>query len=272
MKLLRSSIFLMVVLIVTGLHAESNLTSEPLLHPGDSFTTDVFQKDGWQYGQPIIPAPGWAFWGVSDKLTVELDFMAWLFNIPDVNFRYALSSNPDNSLAIETMLLSFNNLPKDLNFDDSKEHLFIHRHGTGAYSRLIWGRKFDDWSIYSSLGVSYAENYRIENHDRPVYHGKAYRNLIEPVYSISAVHRKSEYVIGYINASYGETFVFEENRPRKNQLTYGFTIAPWAHSPTAFLRNLRMDFTALFIYYPDAKEYYTLPIPILPYLYWQWQN
>lgn len=58
---------------------------------------------------------------------------------------------------------------------------------------------------------------------------------------------------------------------RKWEVAYGFRLAPFYASRYGFLRTLRVESAAIWMYRPDARESVLLAIPILPYFYWQWR-
>ncbi len=84
---------------------KQNLLDETMLHPADNFTAYNFKKGEWAYNQALTPYPSWAWWGITDWLTAELDFEAWLGGVPSFNFRFALKEQNEilPSLAYETM-------------------------------------------------------------------------------------------------------------------------------------------------------------------------
>ena len=70
------------------------------------------------------------------------------------------------------------------------------------------------------------------------------------------------------SASYGVTFLYLDNVPRKIQVVPAVRWAPFAASRRAMLRNLRAEISFLFIHFPDAGK--SLAGPMI-YLYWQWK-
>lgn len=246
---------------------------EPSLNQGDMATADVFRKSEWSYNQPAIPAPGWMRWGVTDNLTVQLDLTAWVFGVPSANFRYSLFSSSSGvfKAAWETMYVYFDpDHPEFQDFNKNDEFIFLRRTGNTGFTKLNFsaGRR---WIVHWSLGASYSDRLEIRNENRPEQFGKSYVRLWDPTAMIGLEWRHSPRTALHIAASYGETFFFMENRPRKEQLVYGIRWAPLLGSRGAFWRNLRLEFNALHYNFPDARERYALWLPIYPYAYWQWR-
>jgi len=82
-----------------------SLINETMLHPADAFTGYVYKKGEWGYNQAITPYPSWAWWGITDRITTELDLEAWLGGVPSFNFRIGIlkQSGFKPALAYETM-------------------------------------------------------------------------------------------------------------------------------------------------------------------------
>lgn len=251
-----------------------DLRMEPALHPGDVLTGEVLRDGEWVYGQPPLLAPGWFRWGATNRCTLQFDVMAWLGGLPDANVRWLVGASADGRfrLSWETMALYFNahrdNL-RDLADDD--DHLFIQRSGLGGYTRLnadiAIGQK---WIGRVSAGVSYSRRLEIRNEDRADSRGKRFRSLWDPAVTFGWEYRPGPAWAFHGGIGYGETFTFQENRPRKVQGSYGFRMAPLRKHRNPFWRNMRLEVDAIVTYFPDARELRSIPIPIVPYAYWQW--
>lgn len=268
--------FSLLLLFIFIFRAQADLRTEPSLNQGDIPTGDVFRKNEWSYNQPPLLAPGWMRWGVTDRLTVQLDFMAWLGGLPDINLKYALldPANHNLKLAWETMYLYFDakkeNL-KDLNDDD--EHLFSQRNGSAGFTRINGSFNITEtWLMHLSAGVSYSEYYRISSEHRTVLRGRTFRALWDPTAAIGIENRPNARWAFHGGISYGETFVFQENRPRKLQLVYGFRWAPWLEESAAWRKNFRLEVDSVNLLFPDANEGRATIIPVIPFVYWQWIN
>ncbi len=239
------------------------------LHPLDTFTADVLEDDEWHYGQPPIPAPGYNFVGLSDDWTLQLDYTAWLGGVPSVNLRRRLSEGENLSTAAEFMVIY---MDEDLDeMDEDQDHLFIKREGLNGYARINASYRLNrDIRLHASLGYSYSESLVISNEDRDEFIGDEWEDLVDPAATIGYEHFINDNLMFVANISYGETWMLFENRPRKEQIVYGFRWVPFADSPRPLLRNLAVDMIALYANFPDAEEDFGLPIPIFPVFTWQW--
>jgi len=218
-----------------------SLKTENMLHPLDAFTTDMFNKGEVSYNQPIAPSPGWAWWGVTDWLTVELDLQCWLGGVASFNVR--LGSIQQNgvlpSIAFETM---YQYLPRDINLLGDYEYMWVERKGHHWYNRINLGWTIlSDFQIYVSGGATYTDKLVIENKNRSTYHGKEYNGIISPDISMALSWRARSWLSVHATASYGVTFVYLDNVSRKYQATFGFRMAPFIDSKYALLRSLRLE-------------------------------
>lgn len=250
------------------------LQTERVLHPGDIYTGDVLQKGEWFYAQPPFAAPGWFHWGMTDWCTLQFDVTAWLGGLPDMNVRVALPSPAPERvrLAWESMAYFFDaNLDTLEDLADEDDHLFIRRDGWAGFSRLnVTVPMPADWIGHVSAGMSYSDELIIRNENRPDPIGKSFKKLWDPLFTLGIERRPSPKWTFHAGASYGETFTFQEARPRKLQATYGFRFAPFLKNRRPFWRNFRLEINAVMVYFGDADEGRSIPIPIIPYAYWQW--
>ena len=82
--------------------------------------------------------------------------------------------------------------------------------------------------------------------------------------------RASPWISLHATASYGSTFIYLDNVPRKLEVVYGFRVAPFFWSDWAVLRCFRVEAPGFYMYFPTAREGAGFVVPFLPYLYWQW--
>ncbi|HMX04563.1 MAG TPA: hypothetical protein PKE14_07825, partial [Chitinophagales bacterium] len=88
---------------ISAQSVDSTRKSNPLiddayLHPIDCITPYTLQKGEWIYGQSLqtLPFPSWAFYGITDRLTTQIDLLPWIGGlvtelhkpIPSFNLRY----------------------------------------------------------------------------------------------------------------------------------------------------------------------------------------
>ena len=119
------------------------LQSDIYLHPGDVPTAYTLKKGEWIYGQSptTLPFPSWAFVGISDKVTLELDLLPFFLGfftkshlpMPSTNFRIKLreQNNLIPALAIEIMVFHLWDTITRYNDKD----ILLKMKGTGAFAR-----------------------------------------------------------------------------------------------------------------------------------------
>ena len=262
-------LFLLFVFSLQNSLAQSLLKEneiENMLHPMDAFTAFTFNKSEWSYNQPIGLTPGWMFWGITDRITTEIDIEAWLGGVPSLNFRFALIPfNKSYGLAYELM---YQYLPNFINQFSDYEYMIVGRQGNHFYNHLNFSYAFLSKTFFHlSLGFSYTEFLKITNSERDIFHGKEFTNLFSPDLSVSLDSRLSKRTSLHFTSSYGNTFVYMDNIPRKLQMMLGTRYKPFMNSKYGFLNKFHIEFALLYINFPDAKEYVFSPYG---YIYWQW--
>lgn len=252
---------------------------EPELHPLDGFTAETLRAGEVFYAQSpaTLPLPSWAFIGVTDWLTVEVDLLPLLggffvephLPVPSVDLRFRLLEKRGfrPGVALETMVQYL----YGTNVQEHSPNLVVTREALSWFARVNvsqpLGRGF---TAHGSFGFTLAESIKIENRDRMTYHGRHHRWTASPDASIALGWHASRRLALFATASYGTTFTFLDNVPRKLQATYGLRVAPFVASRYSILRTLRVELAAIHMYFPDARESMSLPLPIWPYFYWQW--
>jgi hypothetical protein len=258
----------------------SGLQSDIMLHPTDGFTAYTLKKNEFVYCQSpfTLPLPSWAWWGITDKITAEIDLLPLLggffqapnLPVPSFNFRFKLMEQKGikPSLAFETM---YQHLWITQNQSD-QENLRIERQGGNSwYNRFNFSWKLNSkLHIHCSTGVTYTENLLIENKDTLNYKGVFFDRTINPDISFNVDWRMRPWISTHLTTSYGSTFVYLDNIPRKYQISYGFRIAPFYKNKFRFLRTMRAELIGFYMWLPDAQEEIQSVVPIFPYLYWQW--
>jgi hypothetical protein len=246
---------------------QRSLFNETMLHPGDAFTGYVYKKGEWGYNQAITPYPSWAWWGITDRITTELDIECWLGGVPSFNFRFGLLKQKSflPSIAFETM---FQYLKNERDQFDNLDYLDVKRQGTNWYNHINMSWKINN-NCYLHLagGATYAEFISISNDDTVNYRGKSFNNIVSPDFSIGIDYRIKKWITLHSTASYGSTFLYADNIVRKQQITIATRIAPFINSNLGFLNSFRIEFALLHANFNDAKESISGPIG---FLYWQW--
>ncbi len=246
-----------------------SLVNETMLHPGDAFTAYVYKKGEWGYNQAITPYPSWAWWGITDWLTAEVDIEAWLGGVPSFNFRVGLlkADRWKPAVAYETM---FQYLGEERDQFHNLNYLDIERQGANWYNHLNFSWKIGDrFHVHLSGGATYSENLTISNglDSTSFYKGRSFNKSINPDFSIGLDWRIKRGITLHSTASYGSTFLYADNIPRKQQFTFGSRMAPFIKSKSGFLNCFRFELSFLHNNYPDASTGFSGPIG---FLYWQW--
>lgn len=152
------------------------------------------------------------------------------------------------------------------------ENLRVERQGGFSWYNHLnmswWNQKRLHFHV--SFGATYTQNLLIENKDTLNYTGAFFDQTVNPDFSLSVDWRTKPWISTHFTASYGTTFVYLDNIPRKYQLSYGFRIATFYKMKAGFLKNFRAEFIGFYMYLPDAKETIESILPIFPYFYWQW--
>ena len=274
------------ILLFSAFEAESQknnnngLQSDIMLHPTDGFTAYTLKKNEFVYNQSpfTLPMPSWAWWGITDKITAEIDLLPLLggffqephLPVPSFNFRFRLmeQNGIKPAMAFETM---YQHLWTTQNQSD-QENLRVERQGGNSwYNRFNFSWKTNkNLYFHFSAGVTYTENLLIENKDTISYTGNFYDKTINPDVSINIDWRMRPWISTHFTTSYGSTFVYLDNIPRKYQVSYGFRVAPFYKNKFGILRTLRAELIGFYMWLPDAQEKIESVIPIFPYIYWQW--
>lgn len=246
---------------------KNGLLNDILLHPNDAFTGYTLKKGEWIYNQALTPYPSWAWWGITDRITTEIDFEAWLGGVPSVNFRLLILKQNKfcPNLAYESMFQYINN-----EFDqmENLDYLNIIRKGSSWYNHLNASWKISDKIFFHlSGGLSYSENLTIENGDSLNGIGNSYSNLLSPDLSLSVDYRIKPWITAHTTISYGTTFLYIDNVPRKKQFGIGTRVAPFVNNKNGFLNCFRFELSFISVRFDDADTNFNGPIG---FFYWQW--
>ncbi|OJJ15603.1 hypothetical protein BKI52_37605 [marine bacterium AO1-C] len=265
----------------TIIAAKTNpLLDDAYLHPVDGMSPYTLKKGEWIYAQSIqtLPFPSWAFVGITDKLTAQIDLLPWVFGafselrrpIPSFNLRYRFNKQKGliPTIAVESMFVHFwDTLQR---FDT--QNLTMWENGSYFHFKPVIGYKIrKKWFLNLSAGVDYIGELIMQNKDSLNFQTKTFKNSWNPNFSFSLSYRSSKWISYHFAYTYGATLTYLENIPRKHQLNYGFRIAPFYKNKWAFLRNLRIELVAINAFFSDINAQEVFPLPVFPYFYWQWQ-
>lgn len=251
------------------------------LHPVDCITAYTLPKGEWIYGQSLqtLPFPSWMFYGITDKLTTQIDLLPWIGGfvtelkkpIPSLNLRYQFVEQHGAvpSIAFEAMFIYF--------WDtlDRFETVSTHVYESGVYWHFkpVMSYQFgDDWYVHTSVGADYIGALIMETTDTVEPVTRNFTKSWNPNAALGVDYRPSPFISYHIACNYGATLTFLENVPRKFMFTYGFRVAPFYKNRFGILRSMRIELLSINGYFPDLKTYQGIPVPIYPYIYWQWQR
>lgn len=268
-------IILILLTISLGLFAQQSfsspvsdgLQSEIMLHPSDAYTGYVLKKGEFIYNQPLTPYPGWAWWGITNWLTAEIDLECWLGGVPSFNFRFRLLEQKAirPAVAFETM---FQYIKDERDQFENLDYLNVNRKGINWYNHinLSW-QLSKSWHIHLSGGATFVEDILIANTDTLQPMGKSYNNYLSPDFSVSLDYRCRRWISFHSTASVGSTFLYADNIIRKKQICLATRIAPFVKSEKEFFKTFRIEFAFLHAGFTDAEEFISGPIG---FVYWQW--
>lgn len=255
------------------------LQTETFIHPADGFTAYTLKKGEFVYNQSpfTLPFPSWAWWGITDNITAEIDLLpliGGLFQephlpVPSLNFRFKLINQ--NKLipviAFETM---YQHLWNEV-IQSDQPNAIVSRKGNSWYNHLNFSWQVNS-KLYThlSIGATYVENLYFSNNDSLKLIEKFYPKSFTPDFNLSIDYRYKPWISLHVTGSYGTTFVYLDNIPRKQQISYGFRIAPFYKNKYGILRTFRAEFIGYFIHLPIINESIESIVPIFPYFYWQW--
>ena len=257
------------------------LETDVLLHPMDGFTAYTLAQGELVYCQsPLtLPLPSWAWIGVTDWLTAEIDLLPLVGGffvephrpVPSFNFRFRLRDGGARgiSLALETMVQHMG----QSTVQEDSPYLRIERDGTQVWGRINASIPLTErFRVHISAGATYARSIAITNNDPEMPRGKHHRDLLSPDVSISFDYRMRPWISLHATASHGTTFVYSDNQPRKLEAAYGFRLAPWYASKRGILRATRFEFPAFIMHHRDSGTGHKWYVPLIPYAYWQWNG
>jgi hypothetical protein len=257
------------------------LNDDAYLHPVDIITPYTLEKGEWIYAQSpqTLPFPSWAFYGITDKLTTQIDLLPWIFGsftelkkpIPSFNLRYRINEQKGftPTIGIEAMFVHFWDTLKRF----ETPTLTVWENGSYFHLKPSIGYVIkNDFYVNLSVGVDYISELIMQNNDTLNPNNKSFNRIWNPNFSLGFDYRPSKWISYHLGYSYGSTLTYLENVPRKHQLNYGFRIAPFYKNRFGILRNLRIELTAINGFFPDIDAQQLFPLPVFPYFYWQWNK
>lgn len=259
----------------------NDLLDDAYLHPIDCISPYTLKKGEWIYAQSIqtLPFPSWAFVGITDKLTAQIDLLPWIYGsfselkrpIPSLNLRYRFNEQKGfiPTIGVEAMFVHFWDTLQRF----ETPTLTMRQNGSYFHFKPSIGYRIKNkWGVNLSAGVDYVGELIMENNNPSNSQIETFQNSWNPNFSIGVDYRPSKWISYHIGYSYGTTLTFLENIPRKQQFNYGFRVAPFYKNRFGLLRNLRIELVAINGYFSDIDAWQSFPIPVFPYFYWQWKR
>lgn len=265
---LKFIISFILILISTAILADGSIVDENFLHPGDSFSAYTLNQKEVSWNIPVLPpSPGYLWFGITDNLTVELDLEANIGGVPSVNFRYRFLNNGKIALAVESM---YQYVPRKLDFDYFEKgdgtDISVKRFGSSWYNHLnLSFRPFERLYFHSSLGAVYQKELIIKQ--RSSLNQNYFKDKINPDLSFGIDWRAFDSFAFLSSVSYGSTFIYLDNIPRKTQVAGGFRWAPFVKFDCAFINSFRLEAVWLYIRFHDIDKFITGPSG---FIYWQY--
>lgn len=287
--MLRKFIFILFLLSFSKLFAQtdidtigptntlSGLQNDIFLHPLNSNTAYTLKKGECVYNQApaSLPIPSWGWIGITDWLTAEIDFLPLVgglfikphLPVPSFNFRFKIRNQKKciPALAYETMFQYLY-----VEFDQSTNPYFATWRKKGSwYNHLNASWKIKSrFYIHATIGCTYAQHLRLVNKDSTNFIQQTFDNKLTPDLSIGLDYRLKR-ISFHLNTSYGTTFNYIDNVPRKFEIMYGIRLAPFYKNKFGILRTFRIEWAGFYNAFPDIKAKVYVPI-FIPYFYWQW--
>ncbi|MCR9173449.1 MAG: YjbH domain-containing protein [bacterium] len=257
------------------------LNEDAYLHPVDCITPYTLKKGEWIYAQSIqtLPFPSWAFVGITDKITAQVDLLPWIYGsfselkkpIPSLNVRYRFNEQKGAvpTFGVEAMFVHFWDTLQRF----TTPTLTVWENGSYFHLKPSASYKFEN-NIYlnASIGIDYIGELILQNNDSTNFQQKTFSKSWNPNFSFGIDYRPSKWISYHAGYTYGSTLTFLENVPRKHQLTYGVRIAPFYKNRWGILRCFRVELLGINGFFPDIRAQQVFPIPVFPYFYWQWHR
>lgn len=244
-----------------------SLVQETMLHPGDAFTAYTYKKNEFGYNQALTPYPSWAWWGITDWLTTELDLEAWIGGVPSFNFRLRMMKQKKwvPTIAFETM---FQYLSKQRDQFHNLDYLYIGRQGASWYNRINMSWKVGkQFHFHLSGGTTYAQHLSFGVDSTQASDSGLFSKTFHPDASFGIGWRYKDWGSLHTTISYGSTFLYADNLPRKQQFSFAARFAPFIRTKIGILNSFRIELAYLYNNYPETDVSFGGPIG---FVYWQW--
>lgn len=265
---MKNIVIILVLFLPLCILAEGSMENENFLHPGDSFSAYTLKQKEISWNIPLVPpSPGFLWFGITDSLTAELDLEANIGGVPSLNLRYGFFYNGRIAIAVENM---YQYVPRKLDFDYFEEgdgtDISVKRYGSSWYNHLnLSYHPIENLYFHFSLGAVYQKELIIKK--RSSTEKELFEDKINPDFSFGLDWRVFDSFALLSSISYGSTFIYLDNIPRKTQVTGGFRWAPFIKFNSAFINSFRIEAVWLYIRFHDIDKFITGPSG---FIYWQY--
>jgi hypothetical protein len=240
---------------------------EANIYPSGTPTADTLKSSEWY----LAPIPwGWLAYGLTDKLTIAWDYPATILGLPSGLVRYQLPGSSKNmGWALDLYGISWGSKT----FEQKRAKEFIVDYRGGQYwIHLNWSLRIFDWLRLNTYGgATHTDYHKFRPNETAQFQEKLYEDAWSPDYGASLEFDISSWLKFHVNSTVGNTFLYVDQIVYKKLAAGTFQLAPFSSQATGILKNLRLELSAMYVEIPDAQYKYTLPLPLFPYLYWQWE-
>jgi hypothetical protein len=155
---------------------------------------------------------------------------------------------------------------------DTRNSAFkLRRHGTQDWIHLERTQRFSDrWKWHLYAGTNYATSQTYLPSEKVQFEAVTYENHFSPNVGAAMEWDALPSMKVHFNYTYGNSLYFVDQVALKHLAAATLHFAPFSTDRGAFLRNLRIELSALHVNVPIAQYRETLPLPIYPTIYWQW--
>jgi hypothetical protein len=219
----------------------NGITHDIFIHPADGYTAYTLPKGQWIYAQPIDLKPGIAQVGLNDKNTLILPANHWFEKTVSIGYRRKLFSQKKQipSMAVET---HYQYLFAPVNQLDFNENIEVWRLGHNYNLRMNFSYLLQEYIyLHFSVGGTYTEVFNVNLPDSSYTNDILIGNSLTPDFLLNIEWRAKDWLALFIQPSYGSTFFYAENTPRKKQILIGSRFAPFFKSKKSFFNHFRLE-------------------------------
>ncbi len=218
-----------------------SIKNDTFFHPADAYTGYCLRKGSWFYAQPIDLRPGLLQIGLNDKNTIILPIQHWFEKAISFGYRRAILRKQLSSavLAIEA---HYQYLLVPVNQLDFNPDVEVWRLGHNLVARINASFSVKkNLYLHLSSGATYSEVLNVNIPDDDDANDITIGHNLSPDVLITVDWRPKDWLALFLSPSYGSTFFYADNTPRKKQLLIGSRFAPFVKSKKKFLNRFRLE-------------------------------